>query len=77
MSHALSASRRTLVAVALMALLLAVALLSAGPAHHAVGGQTWNKTSKPAAGQTWNKTTHVLAGQTWNTQGGRGGQTWN
>lgn len=74
MSHALSVSRRTLVAVTLMALLLAAALLSAGPAAHVLGAQSWNKHSKDGAAQSWNKTPRVLGAQSWNKHDA---QSWN
>lgn len=66
MSHTLSASRRALVAVTLMALLLALALLSAGPAAHVLSAQSWNKHPTSGAAQSWNKAPRVLAAQSWN-----------
>ena len=74
MSLILSASRRTLVAVVVMALLLAVALLSAGPAAHVLGAQSWNKQPKAGAAQSWNKPSRVLGAQSWNKLGA---QSWN
>jgi len=78
MSHALFLARRSVAALALMALLLAVALLAAtAPGHHVLGGQSWNKHGSSTAGQSWNKNGgHVLAGQSWNKNGGSG-QSWN